>query len=68
MAVTRPVAPALRKECPERIVEGAKRNLEWLTKRELPPGSRRVADWPTGPEFSLVNFVYSGGHDHKMCI
>ncbi len=49
MAVTSPVAPALPKECPDRIVEGiAKLNLEWLAKDELPPGRRRVADWPRG--------------------
>ncbi len=53
MAVTNPVAPALRKVCPDKIVEGtANRNLEWLTKGELPPGWRRVADWPNGPDFS----------------
>ncbi len=57
MAATSPVAPALRKECPDTVVEGtAKQNLEWLTKGELPPGWRRVADWPKGPDFSLVHF------------
>ncbi len=39
MAVTSPVAPVLRKVCPDRVVEGtAKRNLEWFTQGELPPG------------------------------
>ncbi len=48
----------MRKACPDKIVEGtAKRNLERFAKGELPPGWRRIADWPRGPEFSLMHFI-----------
>ncbi len=58
MAVTSPVAHALRRACPDKVVEGtAKRNLGWLAKGELPPGCRKVTDWPKGPEFALRHFV-----------
>ena len=57
MAVTSPVAPALRRECPDKVVETAKRNLGWLAKGELPPGWRSVADWPKWPEFALRHFA-----------